>query len=230
MENNSNITNEVIETEGKAKKTKKPKKVKFNYFDSLIRMSEFAQQEAALFVDFVNRFSPAELAEKKAAIHALEHACDLEKHELTRELVKDFLPPIERDDLFHLAHVVDNLADSIDNIMSELYILNITELRADATKFAELIKTCCGMVGELLAEFHNFKKSTTLRDLIIALNDVEEQGDRLHADSMHTLSCEEGIDTRTLVEWRELYNQFEECFDAAESIADNVESVVMKNS
>ncbi len=224
------MENNTTNVETKNGKVKKPKKVKFNYFDSLARMSEFAKQEAKLFVEFIANFTSDTLAEKKDAIHALEHACDLEKHELTRELVKDFLPPIERDDLFHLAHVVDNLADSIDNIMSELYMLNLSTLRADAMAFAELIEKACGMVGELLAEFHNFKKSETLKPLIIALNDIEEQGDRMHAESMRALSCEEGIDTRTLIEWREIYRQFEECFDAAESIADNVESVVMKNS
>jgi uncharacterized protein Yka (UPF0111/DUF47 family) len=36
--------------------------------------------------------------------------------------------------------------------------------------------------------------------------------------------------TREIIEWRDVYSNFEKCFDAAESIADNVESVVLKNS
>ncbi len=211
-------------------KVKKAKKGKFNYFDCFVRMAEFANREAQLFLEVVENFDPEKLDDYRAAIHENEHACDMEKHAMAEALVRDFLPPIDRDDLFHLAHVVDNLTDSLDNIMSLFYMLNIRSLRADTKQFAALMAQSCGMVCELLGEFHNFKKSTRLRELVVALNDLEEQGDRLHADAMRALSCEEGIDTRELVEWREIYTYFEECIDMAESVADNVESIVMKNA
>ncbi len=228
MENNTNVT--VEENVTPAKKVKKTKKGKFNYFDCFVRMADFANREAQLFEKVVTEFNPEQLDDYRAAIHENEHACDMEKHAMAEALVRDFLPPIDRDDLFRLAHVVDNLTDSLDNIMSLFYMLNIRSLRSDAAEFASLISKSCSMVCELLGEFHNFKKSATLRDLVIALNDIEEQGDRLHADAMRRLSCEDGINTRTLVEWREIYTCFEECFDMAESVADNIESIVMKNS
>ncbi len=226
MENN----NVNVNTQEAPVKVKKAKKGKFNYFDCFTRMAEFANREAELFAQVVADFDPDKLDDYRAAIHENEHACDMEKHAMAEALVRDFLPPIDRDDLFHLAHVVDNLTDSLDNIMSLFYMLNIRSLRADAKDFAELISKSCAMVCELLAEFHSFKKSTKLRELVIALNDLEEQGDRMHADAMRRLSCEENIDTRTLVEWREIYTDLEECLDMAESVADNVESIVMKNS
>ncbi len=233
MENNVNVNAQEMSPETQnvtAEKPKKVKKSKFNYFDCFVRMADFANREAELFVKAVENFEPAQLDDNRAAIHENEHACDMEKHAMAEALVRDFLPPIDRDDLFHLAHVVDNLTDSIDNIMSLFYMLNIRALRSDATEFAHLIAKCCAMVCELLGEFRNFKKSATLRDLVIGLNDLEEQGDRLHADAMRRLSCEEDVDTRTLVEWRQIYTCFEECVDMAESVADNVESIVMKNS
>ena len=81
----------------------------------------------------------------------------------------------------------------------------------------------------LLKEFRNFKKSEKLREIIILLNDLEEKGDRLYVEAVRRLS-QEAQTTRELIEWRDVYKNFEECFDAAESIADNVESVVMKNT
>ncbi len=234
MENNVNVNvqetapqSATTETPAKAKRAKKRK---FNYFECFIRMTEFANREAALFVELVDHFDPDKLDDYRVAIHENEHACDKEKHAMAEALVRDFLPPIDRDDLFHLAHVVDNLTDSLDNIMSLFYMLNLRALREDTKEFAAIISESCAMVCELMEEFQNFKKSSKLRDLIIKLNDVEEQGDRLHAEAMRRLSCEEGIDTRTLIEWREIYTRFEECVDMAESVADNVESIVMKNS
>ncbi len=234
MENNVNTTvqettPDVVATEAPVK-AKRAKKRKFNYFECFIRMTEFANREAALFVEMVDNFDPDKLDDYKAAIHENEHACDKEKHAMAEALVRDFLPPIDRDDLFHLAHVVDNLTDSIDSIMSLFYMLNLRALRDDAKEFASLISESCAMAYDLMVEFQNFKKSSKLRDLVIALNDLEEKGDRLHAEAMRRLSCEENIDTRALIEWRQIYTCFEECVDMAESVADNVESIVMKNS
>lgn len=99
----------------------------------------------------------------------------------------------------------------------------------DVGAFADLIIECCENAVLLLKEFRNFKKSDKLKDIIIKLNDLEEQGDRLYAEAVRRLSTEE-LSTRDVIEWRDMYKNFEECFDAAESIADNVESVVMKNT
>ena len=61
------------------------------------------------------------------------------------------------------------------------------------------------------------------------MNDLEEKGDRLYAEAVRRLS-REAQTTREVIEWRDIYRNFENCFDAAESIADNIESVVMKNT
>ena len=68
-----------------------------------------------------------------------------------------------------------------------------------------------------------------LKELIIVLNDLEERGDKLYTEAVRRLS-REAETTREVIEWRDVYRNFENCFDAAESIADNIESVVMKNS
>ena len=162
-------------------------------------------------------------------MHELEHACDLKKHALTTALAQEFLPPIERDDLFRLSHVTDDLADCIDNALSFLYVAAIGTIRPDAIAFADLIIESSERVTELLREFANFKKSTKLKQLVIGLNEIEERGDRLFAEAVRKLSAE-SRSTREVIEWRDIYRNFENCFDAAEAIADNVESVVLKNS
>jgi len=207
----------------------KNKTKKFDYFQSLVKMSEFALEEAKYLKEILADYDPDKLEEKKVHMHELEHRCDMEKHELATALVKEFLPPIERDDLFMLAHVTDDLTDCVESIVVFLYMADIRELRPDVGKFADLVIECCVGVVELLREFPNFKKSEKLTSIMIALNDLEEQGDKLYMEAVRELS-KTAKTTREVIEWRDVYRNFEECFDAAESVADNVESVVMKNS
>ena len=135
----------------------------------------------------------------------------------------------DREDLFRLSHVTDNLTDSVESVVAFLYMADIKKLRPDACEFADLIIECCENTVKLLGEFKNFKKSEKLKELIIVLNDLEERGDKLYTEAVRRLS-REAETTREVIEWRDVYRNFENCFDAAESIADNIESVVMKNS
>lgn len=207
----------------------KSKKKNFDYFECLVNMSVYALEEANLLRSILTDFHPEKLEDQRAQMHALEHKCDMEKHDMTTALVKEFLPPVDRDDLSMLSHVTDDLTDSVESVVAFLYMANIRTLRPDVGAFADLIIECCENAVLLLKEFRNFKKSDKLRDIIIHLNDLEEQGDRLYVEAVRRLSTEE-LSTRDVIEWRDMYKNFEECFDAAESIADNVESVVMKNT
>ena len=206
------------------KKTKK-----FNYFENLVTMAEFSLKEAHLLKETFLNFAAETLHDKQLEMHTLEHDCDRIKHGLISALIHEFLPPIEREDLFTLSHVVDDLADKVESVIIFLYMANITKLREDAMDFVDLIIECCEEVVSALKEFANFKKSTTLKDLLIKINDLEEKGDHLYIQAVRNLSCSDA-DTRTIIEWRDIYRCFEACFDAAEKIADTVQSAVMKNA
>ncbi len=206
------------------KKTKR-----FDYFACLVNMSKLALREAKYLEEILCDFRPQDLKAHCDKMHDLEHECDVVKHELTTALVREFLPPIDREDLFRLAHITDNLTDSVENLLIYLYMANITALRADVKEFLSLTVQCCEGAVMLLEEFPHFKKTEKLREYFILLNDLEEKGDALYTQAVRNLSCET-IDVRQLIEWRAIYKNFEKCFDAAESIADNVESVVLKNT
>ncbi len=205
------------------------KKKGYDYFSTLVKMSQLALEEARLLKQIVENYDPDKLDENRQKMHAIEHDCDTLKHELSTELVKDFLPPIDREDLFLLAHVTDDLTDSVESVVVFFYMANLKAMRPDTVELCDLVVKCCESVVEMLEEFKNFKKSTLLKGLIVKLNDLEEHGDRLYIQAVRKLSTED-ISTRDVIEWRDVYRNFENCFDAAETVADNIESATMKNS
>ena len=202
---------------------------KFNYFECLVQMTEFAAKEAELLKQTILNFSEETLKTNCIEMHKLEHGCDMIKHEMTAQLVREFLPPIEREDLFTLSHVVDDLVDKVESALIFFYMANITKLRDDTMQFVDLIIQSCKSTLDAMKEFGNFKKSNTLKDLLIKIHDCEEKGDQIYMQAVRNLSCS-NEDTRTIIEWRDVYRCFEACFDAAEKIADTVQSAVMKNA
>ena len=200
-----------------------------DYFAALEEMSAIAAEEAALLKQIFADYKSEQLETYRKEMHALEHRCDTVKHNMVTALKKEFLPPVNREDLFRLAHLADDFTDAIESVVAFLYMANVSSLKEDTPAFAELISDSAQTVVELFKEFRNFKKSLNeLKNVVVKLNDLEEQGDRLYLEAMRKLA-KEASDTRELIEWRSVYSSLERCMDAAESIADDIELVVMKN-
>ena len=82
---------------------------------------------------------------------------------------------------------------------------------------------------EMLEDFRNFRRSPTLKEKIITLNRLEEEGDQLYTRAVHRLYTEENDAVQILV-WTTIYNCLEECCDCCEHVADSVEMAIMKNT
>ena len=60
-------------------------------------------------------------------------------------------------------------------------------MRPDAPQFCAVIVKSCEVLKQLMAEFHNFKKSGELIKLVIDINSYENEGDKLYIDAMREL-------------------------------------------
>lgn len=205
------------------------RKKDFNYYKFFIEMIHCACNASAGLRDMLTNYDVAALAENREKIHQFEHEADLKKHEMTSALIKEFLPPIDREDIVRLAHVLDDVVDCIDDVTLHLYIFDIQSIRPEALKFADLICRCCDSLVTLLTDFENFKKSTSFHDRIVEVHGIEEEGDALYVEAVRALytTCANAIEISA---WKELFDCLERCCDVCENVADAVEEVVLKNS
>ena len=146
------------------------------FFKSFIECAEYACQAAHLLESVMDNFDPDELPRHIDEMHSLEHAADTRKHEMLDVLAKAFITPIEREDIIDLSHCIDNMTDKIEDVFLRLYTNNIREMQPDAVELAKVVIRCCESVKEMLEEFPNFKRSKTLKDHIIRINTMEEEG------------------------------------------------------
>ena len=93
----------------------------------------------------------------------------------------------------------------------------------------DVVISCCEAMTDMLREFHNFKKSKTLNELIIEINRLEEVGDDLYVACMRNLHTTSS-DPLEIIAWREIYEFFEKCCDTCENVADIIESIVIGNT
>jgi len=198
------------------------------YFDNFINMVDYSCQAAKLLQEILTNYDYDKLAEQRIAMHKLEHSADEVKHAIMNSIIKDFITPIDQEDIVHLANELDNVTDKIEDILIHMYIFNIKELHPVSLAFADVIVRCCTVLKEVLVEFPNFKKSAAISKSIIAVNTMEEEGDKIFIDAMHKLYSQRG-DALDIAIWSELFERFEDCCDACEHVANAIEIIVMKN-
>ena len=205
------------------------KKKEFNYFECFCEVAKIADESASYLKKALIEFDLARIPEHAENMHKLENAADMKKHELTKNLAHEFITPIERADIATLSQELDNIVDTIEDVMRRIYMFNVTALRPEAIEFSELIARSCTMFAQLMKEFPNFKKSKTINGLIIEINTLENKGDKLHADSLRRLFIEPAAPDERLV-WMMIFDSLESSLDACENAADLIESIIMKNT
>ncbi len=199
------------------------------YFDNFVKGADCACRAAEMFSQILKNFKIEELPQKMKELHSIEHEGDELNHATMEALSKAFITPIEREDILEISHCLDDIIDTIEDVVLRIYMCNIKTIRPEAITFADLVIKSCDTVKKAMVEFPNYKKSKTLKNYIIEINGLEEDGDKLFIDSMHELHVK-AIDPVELMSWRDILNYLERCLDACEETADIIDSVVMKNS
>ncbi len=201
----------------------------YNYFEKFITLADYACQAAQMLNTTLENFNSKTLDERMDEMHEIEHAADLAKHELVNRLAKEFITPIEREDILAITDQLDDVTDFIEDVFMVMYMFNINSLRKEIFLFSEIINKCCLAIKNIFVEFANFRKSSSINELIIAVNRLEEEGDKIYVNSVRNLFATSN-DPIEIMKWREIFNRAEKCCDSCEHVSNSIEGIIMKNS
>ena len=162
----------------------------YNYYEVFQRMVSHSCEASEMLRSIIDNYKVDTLSRRIVDMHKIEHSADLEKHAMMKNLLKEFLPPIEREDIIQLADQIDNVTDSIEEIALRLYMYNIKTIRDEAFEFVKIIKSSTDTMKQMMDEFPNFRKSSSIHKYIVEINDKEEEGDRLYTAAMRRLYIE----------------------------------------
>ena len=199
------------------------------YFENFSACATLAKNAANYLVECLENYNADKIEEMITKMHTFEHSADMKKHEMNETLAKAFVTPVDREDLDMLSQQLDNVCDTLEEVLQKFYIYDIKTIDPAAIEFAKNLVKSCEMLVQIMDEFENFKKSKTMRSLIIACNDVEEDCDKLYLATMHNLT-KNSTDVLTTMSWYKIFDCLEACADACEHVSECVGSIIMKNT
>jgi predicted phosphate transport protein (TIGR00153 family) len=204
---------------------------KFDYFETLEKQGNYAVLEAEMLLNILRNYNPTNLPTWLVEMHELETAADEQIHQIYSHLATEFITPIDREDILSMGQRLDDIVDFIEDVLQQLHMYNVQEIYNPAFAMAELILNSSQTLKKALTEFRTFKKtSSEVRRYVVEVNDIENQADRVYTEIMLELFRDHTSEPLFVMIWSNLYDRMERVVDACETVADMIDTVILKNS
>ncbi len=182
-------------------------------------------------VHYANDFrieSIADLKEISLKMKDYEIAGDKLIHQLTVMLNKSFMTPIEREDILSLAIKMDDILDGIEGCIAHFEMFSFTEIDQPMRNFLGYITLSTDEIVKAM-ELLKKRELLSMRQHAILIKDYERECDEIQRSSIKQLFLREKDPIR-LIKFKDLYEHFEDVADCCQSVANTIETIIMRNA
>jgi uncharacterized protein len=195
------------------------------YFMLFSQMTAKMQEASNALVELTqSNFANFETLVKK--VKDIEHGCDSITHEITTKLNKSFITPFDREDIFTLAVALDDVVDYIDAGARAILMYDIREMSEHAKHLAKVIQA---LTIEINSAVSMLSKPKNMNQHIVEIHRLENEADDVYFRAIGEL-FHNPTDAITLIKWKELYEILENATDRCESVANIIESIILKHN
>ena len=208
---------------------KRKNKVKSNeYFDSFPVLAHYSVECGEMILNALREFDPKKSEELKTSVHLIEHQADDLKHSITAKLLTEFMTPIDREDIFELLRLIDDVTDAIEEISLKLFIYNYQELPPDTVPFLEITIECMRKTEECLRQFPHYLNKEVFDPYVMEVIKLEEAGDVRYIEDMRNLYLNEK-DGFKRHKAEAMYTMLENVSDKCREVCRFVQNIALKN-
>jgi len=171
----------------------------------------------------------ADKAERAAIAERMrdaEHASDEITHRIYKQLNSSFITPFDREDIYQLASLLDDVMDEMDAAADLVSLYQIDALPVGVTDQVDVLVRAADLTAEAMPRLRTMKD---LQDYWIEINRLENQADQVHRRLLaHLFSGE--YDAITVLKLKEVVETLEQAADAFEHVANTIETIAVKES
>ncbi|WP_213454819.1 DUF47 domain-containing protein [Rhizomonospora bruguierae] len=159
----------------------------------------------------------------------VEHDSDSITHEIFKKINSTFITPFDREDIYRLGSLLDDVMDHLEGVGSLVYLYGLTKLPALPREMHELVDVLdqqAKLTAEAMPRLRSLKD---LSDYWVEINRLENDGDRAYRMLLVRLFSGE-YDALTVLKMKEVADELEAACDAFEHVSNAVETIAVKES
>ena len=194
------------------------------YFELFTQMAGKIEEAAATLIEMLDTPN-ADLDSFRRRIKDIEHGCDELTHQITNKLNKSFITPFDREDIYTLAVALDDICDYIDAGVRAVVMYGIREQNAHSRQLARIIRD---LGAEIKGAVSVLNRPNGISERFKEIHRLENEADEVYFRAIGQLFAEEK-DPIAVIKWKEFYEILENATDRCESVANIIESIVLKH-
>jgi predicted phosphate transport protein (TIGR00153 family) len=198
-----------------------------NFFDLFDEHTLVTAQALQAFIDLVD--PAADRAACAVRIKTLEHQADTITHKCHEALHTTFITPIERDSIFQLIGVLDDIIDNLESASERIVLYELTVMRPEVREMADVLVRAMVEIQAAVGALRSMKNAAKILKACVAINGLENEMDALLRLALARIFREEK-DPLTVIKWKEIFESLEEASDRCEDAAQIIEGVVLEQA
>lgn len=155
-----------------------------------------------------------------------EHAADETTHAIVRRVNTTFVTPFDREDIYSLGSHLDDVMDSMDEVVDQILVYEVRILPAELSDQVSVLQRCAELTA---AAMPNLQSMAKLEDYWIEINRLENQGDKNHRRILAKLFSGE-FKAMEVLKLKDIVESLETAIDGFEKVANTVEQIALKES
>lgn len=196
------------------------------FFRLFEKQGENFLKAAEIIKDTMDDFS--HLEENAVKMKDLEHQADEIEHEIVDTMNKTFITPIDREDIYHLNHALDDIIDLIENAFGASSVYQINKLGPNTKGMMRLSVLVCNEINGSLGCLRDLKNQRPLLDHCIRIHVLENEADDLFKSALADL-VNNKVEAMEFIKYSEVLKAFEDAMDKSEEVADILNGIMVKN-
>lgn len=195
------------------------------YFSMFSQMCDRIEDAAKLLVEMMAD-GAGDLETFTKRIKSEEHACDELMHQITTKLDRSFITPFDREDIYTLSIALDDICDYIDAGARASEMYGIYEFNEPSRNLARIILELSTAIKSAVAVL---SKPNGMSRFYVEIHRLENEADDIYFRAIEEL-FKSSTDPISIIKWKELYEILENATDRCESVANIIESIVLKHN
>ena len=194
-------------------------KKKVNFFDLLKEQSYYAVKAMTL----LNEYCTSGKEELADVVISLEDEADQVRRTLIETLNKTYITPIDREDLFHLSRLLDEIIDYIKTSVDEIHLFKVKP-DEDMIKITDALLEMTGYLHEAISNME--KNQEAAKIFAYKVKNLENVMDSLTKGAYAKIF--ESDDFKMIFKYSEIYKHLNHTADVADSAMDFLLDIFVK--
>ena len=147
-------------------------------------------------------------------------------HDIIHRLNQTFVTPFDREDIIALASAMDDIVDFTEEVADFMGLYRIEAPMDQALQLSTVLVQAARQIVQALPRLRSLED---ISHYTVEIHRLENDGDRIAREALASL-FERGIDPMMVIRWKDIFERLEEAIDATETVANVLQSIVLKNA